>query len=51
MNLICCSRDYRKEVQSIINKIKLHIKIGYLSIKLFFFSEDDNRCVEAELHQ
>ncbi len=22
-----------------------------LSIKLFFFSEDDNRCVEAELHQ
>ena len=36
--------------QSIINKIKLHIKIG-LSFILFFSSEDDNHCEEAELHR
>ena len=47
MNLICCSRDCREELQS-NNKISSTEK---LVIKLYVSLEDDNHYVGVELHQ
>ena len=50
MNLICCSRDYREKLNVIQkqNQVSLLLKVNF---KLYVFSEDDNRCAEAELRQ
>ena len=50
MNSICCSRDYREEINAIQkqNQVSFLLKVN---LKLYVFSEDDNHYVEAELHQ
>ena len=50
MNLICCSRDYREEI-NVIQKQNQDSFLLKVNLKLYVFSEDDNHYVEAELHQ
>ena len=50
MNSICCSRDYREEINAIQkqNQVSFLLKVN---LKLYVFSEDDNHYVEVELRQ